>query len=45
MGVAAIQARKQRSQKSGEGNEGVAAKRAEEQIESHDIRLLFADRR
>ena len=45
VGVATIQARKQRSQKSGEGNEGIAAKGAEEQIEPHDIRLLFSDRR
>jgi hypothetical protein len=45
VGVATIQARKQRSQKAGEGNEGIAAKRAEEQIEPHHIRLLFSDRR
>lgn len=44
MGIATKETRKERSQKSTEGYQGIAAEGAEEKIEPDHVRLLSADR-
>lgn len=43
MGIASAEARQQRSEESGKGDQGIAAEGAEQQVEPNHVRLDFAD--